>query len=96
MPALLQPAAHAFVAAREAVDRALEGITDDQLWFGPGGIAPLGYHVAHLAGSTDRLLTYARGEALSEAQRETLAREAAELERRASDLVREAGERARA
>jgi uncharacterized damage-inducible protein DinB len=35
----------------------------------------LGFHLAHLAGSTDRLLTYARGEPLSDAQRSALVRE---------------------
>ena len=73
--ALLQPAAHAFVMAREDVLAAVAGLTADQLWQQPGGIASIGFHIAHLAGSTDRLLTYARGETLSPAQRETLAKE---------------------
>jgi uncharacterized damage-inducible protein DinB len=75
IPPLLQPAAHALVMAREDVDAALTGLTADQVWLEPGGIASLGFHVAHLAGSTDRLLTYARGESLTEAQRAALARE---------------------
>jgi uncharacterized damage-inducible protein DinB len=61
--------------AREDVTTALVGVTAEQFWLETGGAAPLGFHVAHLAGSTDRLLTYARGEGLSAAQRETLARE---------------------
>jgi uncharacterized damage-inducible protein DinB len=75
IPSLLQPAAHAFVMAREDVEAAVSGLTRDQFWLQPGGISPVGFHVAHLAGSTDRLLTYARGDALSDAQREALARE---------------------
>jgi uncharacterized damage-inducible protein DinB len=75
VPPLLQPAAHAFVMAREDVDAAVAGLTSDQLWLEPGGIASVGFHVGHVAGSTDRLLAYARGEVLSEAQREALARE---------------------
>jgi uncharacterized damage-inducible protein DinB len=71
----LQPLAFAFVAVREDVERALSGITEEQLWARPGGAASLGFHLAHLSGSTDRLLTYARGEALSEAQRAALVRE---------------------
>ena len=70
---LLLPAAHALVAAREDVTNAVEGLTAEQLWLAPSGISTLGFHLAHLAGSTDRLLTYARGEALSPAQREVLA-----------------------
>ncbi|HET7040313.1 MAG TPA: DinB family protein, partial [Gemmatimonadales bacterium] len=53
---LLQPAAHAFLMAREEIDRAVAGLTPEQLWRTPGGIAPVGYHLAHVAGSTDRLL----------------------------------------
>jgi hypothetical protein len=69
MSALLQPAAHALVLALEDVDRALDGLTEDDFWAQPGGITPIGFHVVHMAGSTDRLMTYARGEALSEAQK---------------------------
>lgn len=75
IPDLLQPAAHAFVLAREDVDAATAGLTVDQLWMQPGGIAALGFHLAHLAGSTSRLLAYGRGEALSESQRAALVRE---------------------
>ena len=75
VPALLQPAAHAFLMAREDVTAAVDGLTIEQLWRRPGGIASAGFHLAHLSGSTDRLLTYARGEALSDIQRDTLERE---------------------
>jgi uncharacterized damage-inducible protein DinB len=61
--------------AREDVTAAVTGLSDAQLWLEPGGATPLGLHLAHLAGSTDRLLTYARGDALSVGQREALARE---------------------
>ena len=69
---LLQPAAHAFVAALEDVEQALTGLTEAQLWQDPGGAASVGYHLLHLSGSTDRLLTYARGEPLTDVQKETL------------------------
>jgi uncharacterized damage-inducible protein DinB len=75
IPALLQPAAHAFVMAREDVTAAVKDLSADQLWQTPGGAASLGFHVAHLAGSTERLLTYARGEGLSPAQKDALAKE---------------------
>jgi hypothetical protein len=67
--ALLQPAAHAFVLADEDVAQSLAGLTDEDLWSQPGGITPLGFHVIHMAGATDRLMTYARGEALSDTQK---------------------------
>jgi uncharacterized damage-inducible protein DinB len=68
----LQPAAHALVQTVEDVERAFDGLTSDQLWARPGGAASIGFHVMHLAGSTDRLLTYARGESLDEGQRARL------------------------
>ena len=44
-------------------------------WARPGGAASIGFHIAHLSGSTERLLTYARGETLSDAQKTVLAAE---------------------
>src|SRR5262245_7672339 len=75
IPELLQPAEHAFIMSREDVSAAVAGLTYQALWSEPGGITSVGFHLAHLTGSTDRLLTYARGEALSHEQRHTLLRE---------------------
>jgi hypothetical protein len=72
---LLQPAAHAFIMSIEDCEAAVSGLTPDQLWMSPEGAASVGFHLLHLAGSTDRLLTYARGERLSEAQRAMLVAE---------------------
>lgn len=65
---LLMPAAHAFLQVRDEIPQLLEGLTIDQIWARPGQSASIGYHAIHLAGATDRLLTYARGEQLSDAQ----------------------------
>ena len=73
--ALLQPPAHAFVMAREELDAAVAELAPEQIWAMPGGAASIGFHVAHLAGSTDRLLTYARGERLTDQQFAALAAE---------------------
>ena len=73
IPTLLQPVAHAFLLAMEDIEVAVSDLTVDQLWLEPGGAASPGFHLVHLAGSTDRLLTYARGEALSASQRAALA-----------------------
>ncbi len=67
-PALM-PAAHAFLQTIADVEAATAGLTNQQWWLSPGGAASIGFHVMHLGGSTDRLLTYARGEMLSEAQK---------------------------
>ncbi len=71
----LQPVAHAFIAAREDVVSPLAGLSAAQLWAQPGGAASIGFHLMHMAGSTDRLLTYARGAALTEQQKAAMAAE---------------------
>jgi uncharacterized damage-inducible protein DinB len=65
----LQPAAHALLQTVEDVEQAVEGLSADQLWATPGGAASVGFHLLHLRGATDRLLTYARGETLNDTQR---------------------------
>jgi len=78
VPPLLQPVAHALLQARGAVDALLDGVPEEHLWRRPAGVASVGFHLQHLAGVLDRLFTYARGEALGEAQRAALAREGQE------------------
>lgn len=68
----LQPAAHALLQVREDVEAAIATLSDEQIWKRPGGAAAIGFHLLHLAGSTDRLLTYSRGAPLSEGQRVAL------------------------
>lgn len=70
----LQPAAHALIQAGEELGAA-EGLTADQVWARPGGAASVGYHLKHIAGSIDRLLTYARGGAIDRRQFEVLTAE---------------------
>lgn len=65
---LLQPVAHSFTQALEDMPAALEGLSDQDLWTRTGRSAPIGYHLVHATGGLDRLMTYARGEALSAAQ----------------------------
>lgn len=75
IPDSLQPVAHALIGAGEDVADAVGDLTAPQLWLSPGGAAPVGFHLMHLAGSTDRLFTYARGEGLSDLQKAALAAE---------------------
>lgn len=74
--AYLQPAAHALVQAREDLDRAIVRSSPANLWIRPNGAASLGFHLRHVAGSLDRLLTYARGAQLDDRQHAALKREA--------------------
>ena len=68
----LQPVAHALTYAREQLEKILPALTTEQIWQRPGNVASIGYHVRHSMGSIDRVLTYLRGEALSDAQFEAL------------------------
>lgn len=77
VPPLLQPVAHSLLQCREEVRGSLSGLMPAELWARPGGAASAGFHARHAAGSLGRLLTYARGEQLSTAQRDALAAEGA-------------------
>ena len=87
VPDALMPAAHAFLQTMEDVARASLDLSIDQLWQTPGGSASVGFHILHLAGSTDRLLTYARGARLSADQRAALTAEQAPERRAAPALI---------
>ncbi len=65
---LLQPVAHALVQARREITSALAGFPDRYLWVRPAGAASVGFHLQHLAGILDRLLTYADGRSLDDDQ----------------------------
>jgi uncharacterized damage-inducible protein DinB len=86
---MLMPAAHTLVQAREDIAAAAVGASDAELWARPGGAASAGFHLRHLAGSLERLLTYARGEKLSASQLGALMREG-EPGANADQLVAEA------
>jgi hypothetical protein len=75
IPPLLQPSAHALLQAREEVNVLMAGFPDALLWERPGGVASPGFHLQHLAGVLDRLLTYARNQALDHTQMKDLATE---------------------
>lgn len=68
IPPLLQPAAHALLQAQEEINKLGQNFPAELLWIKPAGLASVGFHMQHLAGVLDRLLTYARGESLTEEQ----------------------------
>jgi hypothetical protein len=72
VPPVLMPAAHALLQTLEDAELAAADLTVDQLWRTPGGAASIGFHLLHVSGATDRLLTYARGETLNAAQKSAL------------------------
>jgi len=63
------PVVHALLQVREDLERLASDVPADQVWQRPGGAASIGFHVRHTGGALDRLLTYARGDALSDDQR---------------------------
>ncbi|EHQ29372.1 DinB family protein [Mucilaginibacter paludis] len=75
MPPLLQPVAHALLQAREELNDLMADFPEDLLWERPAGLASPAFHLQHLTGVLDRLLTYARGEALNQQQLDYLASE---------------------
>lgn len=81
----LMPAVHALLQAREDIEGLVASVPAEHVWQRPGGAASIGFHVRHLAGALDRLLTYARDEMLSDAQK-TAARAEGEPGRPAQSL----------
>ena len=69
---LLMPAVHSLLQAREDVEALVASVPAEHVWVRPGDAASIGFHVRHVGGGVDRLLTYARGETLSDAQRAVL------------------------
>ena len=69
---------HALELAVEDVDRWCAGLSDAEMAARPFGIAPVAFHLRHMARSLDRLLTYAEGRQLTNAQLEALRSELAE------------------
>ena len=68
VPAVQRGVLHALELAREDLERWCDGLTDEELHARPGGIAPVAFHLRHIARSIDRLLTYAEGNQLSPEQ----------------------------
>ncbi|HKS30543.1 MAG TPA: DinB family protein [Pyrinomonadaceae bacterium] len=72
---MLTPAAHALMQAAIDIERAASALTVEEVWRKPAGAPSVGFHLRHVAGSIDRLLTYARGGQLSAEQFRALATE---------------------
>jgi hypothetical protein len=72
---LLMPTLHAFAQAREDIARWTEGLTDDEIWSRPHGLAPVGFHLRHIAGSVERLTAYIAGQQLTSEQLEAIRHE---------------------
>jgi uncharacterized damage-inducible protein DinB len=65
---LLVPILYSFRQASEDLVEHTDGLSIAQIWAKPRGAGSVGFHLRHIAGSTDRLMTYLRGECLSRVQ----------------------------
>lgn len=75
IPPLLQPVAHALLQVQEELVELSSNFPDHLLWRQPGGVASVGFHLMHMTGILDRLLTYALNDSLNEVQRQYLQQE---------------------
>lgn len=69
---ILDPLRHLLLCtleqAREDIAAATFGLSDEQIWSRPYDLSPIGFHIRHIAGAMDRLLTYAEEREISEEQ----------------------------
>lgn len=68
VPAVQRAVVHALQLAKEDLQRWCGGLSDEQINARPGGLAPVAFHLRHIARSLDRLLTYAEGKDLDAEQ----------------------------
>jgi uncharacterized damage-inducible protein DinB len=68
VPAVIRAVLYALELGDEDLQRWCGQLTDEQINRRPAQIAPVAFHMRHIARSMDRLLTYAEGESLSEQQ----------------------------
>ena len=72
---LLAPTLFAYEQVREDLARWTAGLSDEQMWLRPHGLAPIGFQLRHIAGSVDRLTTYLKGGQLTAEQMDVLRHE---------------------
>nr|ACI04475.1 hypothetical protein [uncultured bacterium RM57] len=59
---------HALELAGEDVEKWCGGLSNEEMFARPLGLAPVAFHLRHIARSLDRLLTYAEDRALDQGQ----------------------------
>jgi uncharacterized damage-inducible protein DinB len=65
---LVMPVFFSFQQVREDLARFTEGVKPEDVWRPVGPLPTLGFHLRHMAGSSDRLATYLMGGKLSPEQ----------------------------
>jgi uncharacterized damage-inducible protein DinB len=77
VPAAGRAVLHALDLALDDLTKWTAGLTDAEVHAHPLGLTPIAFHLRHIAGSTDRILTYAEGQQLTPEQLATLKAESA-------------------
>ena len=72
VPTVQRAVLHALELAREDLAKWCGNLSDAELNAHPGNLAPIAFHIRHIARSIDRLLTYAEGRELGGAQMDAL------------------------
>jgi uncharacterized damage-inducible protein DinB len=72
VPAVARGVLHALELAQEDANKWCGGLSDVQIHARPAGLPSVAFQLRHIAGSIDRLLTYAEGRTLSDAQSQAL------------------------
>lgn len=78
---------HALDLALDDLSKWSEGLTDAEVHSQPLGLTSIAFHLRHIAGATDRILTYAEGGQLSAEQLAALKAESAGAESLAALLA---------
>ena len=65
VPVVARAAIHALQLAKEDLHRWASPLTEEELDAGPFSLPSVGFHLRHIAGSLDRLLTYAENRELA-------------------------------
>jgi len=68
VPAIPRGVLHALELAREDLRKWCADLSEEELNVRPAGMGSVAFHIRHIGGSIDRLLTYAEGRVLSEQQ----------------------------
>ena len=77
VPAVGRAVLHALDLALDDLTKWTEGLTDAEVHAQPLGLTSIAFHLRHIAGATDRILTYAEGGQLSAEQLVALKAESA-------------------
>lgn len=68
VPAVPRAVLHALDLALDDITKWVDGLTDAEVHSAPLGLTPIAFHLRHIVGATDRILTYAEGGQLSPEQ----------------------------